>query len=91
MARYTSLNQNIYFTADPTPVDVDHAAYASRCIVRPKCLLSESYRFFKIKYNYRHLHFLKKVICGPFHVITRKRVPELRCPALVYLSAVDKN
>ena len=26
------LNLNIYVTADPTPVDVDHAAHACRCI-----------------------------------------------------------
>ena len=39
---YDSLNHSIYIAADPTPVDVDHAAYACHCIVHPQCLLSES-------------------------------------------------
>ena len=39
---YASLNQNIYVTVDPTPVDIDHAAHKCGCIGFPKCLLSES-------------------------------------------------
>ena len=44
VGRYTSLNHNtcIYVTADPNPVDVEHAAHAYRCIGRLKCSLSES-------------------------------------------------
>ena len=40
MDPYASLDQNIHITADPTTVDVDHAAHACRCIGRRKCLLS---------------------------------------------------
>ena len=35
MDRHASLNHNIYIAADPTPVDVDHAAHAGHSIVRP--------------------------------------------------------
>ena len=42
VGRYASLNKNIYVTAGPTPVDVNHAAHACRFIGRPKYLLSES-------------------------------------------------
>ena len=42
MGRYASLNQNIDVMADPTPMDVDHAAHAFGCIGRHTCLLIES-------------------------------------------------
>ena len=41
-------NHNICIVADPTPMGVDYAAHACRCIVRPQCFLSESWR---------HTHF----------------------------------
>ena len=31
LGRYASLNHNIYIAADPTPVDIDHAAHAGHC------------------------------------------------------------
>ena len=34
IGRYVSLNPDI-FLADPTPVDIDHAAHICHCIVRP--------------------------------------------------------
>ena len=37
---YASLNHNIYIRS----IDVDHAADACCCIVRPQCLLCESWR-----------------------------------------------
>ena len=42
LCRFASPNHGIYIAADPTPVDVDHAARAYHCIVRPQCLLSKS-------------------------------------------------
>ena len=44
LGRYDSLNHNIYFVADPTPMDVHNNEHACYCIVRPQCLLSESWR-----------------------------------------------
>ena len=44
MGRYASLNHNIYIAVDPTTVDVEHAAHACNCIVRPQYLFSESWR-----------------------------------------------
>ena len=41
LGRYASLNTNIYIIADPTPVDIGHAAHACHCIVRPRSLLSK--------------------------------------------------
>ena len=35
LSRSASPYHNIYFVADPTPVDVDHTVYACLCILRP--------------------------------------------------------
>ena len=39
LSLYVLLNHHIYIAADATPVDVDHAAHACHCIVRPQFLL----------------------------------------------------
>ena len=59
LGRYASLNYNIYIVADPTPVDVDHAAHACHCIVLPQCLHRKNkncHFFLNNIYKYREKH-----------------------------------
>ena len=47
-SRFVSLNHNIYIAADPTPVDLDHAAHAGGPTM---CIPSEFWRhtYFKLR------------------------------------------